>query len=454
MDFILDHPRCALFAGMGMGKTLMALTVADARYAAEQISAPTLVIGPKRVARDTWATEAAKWEHLRNVETVYIGGDKNQREAALKKDVAIFTTNYEQLPWLVDRFGEKWPFKSVIADESTKLKGFRLQQGGRRAQALGKIAWNYVDFWLNLTGTPAPNGLIDLWGQTWFLDRGERLGRTFGAFCERWFYRPPRGVGEFSKLQPHKHAEKEIYSKLRDICLTLDPKDWFDIDDPIVTQVKVKLPPPAMKIYKEFEKTMYAELLDQSELEVFNAAALTNKCLQIANGAVYYGNEGYKPVHDAKLEALESIVNESGGMPVLVAYQFVSDKERILKAFPGFVDISTKKGMEAFRSGNAVGGLAHPKSMGHGIDGLQDVTNILVRFGHDWNLEERLQMLERIGPVRQKQSGHDRPCLIYDLVAEGTIDETVIARHETKREVQDLLLAAMKRNHHMLRRAA
>lgn len=449
MDFLSSRPRSALWAGMGMGKTVIVYTLLDAMLLSGMLSKPALVLGPLRVARDTWTTEAMKWEHLKDIETSFIGGTKNQREAALRKDVQVYTSNYEQIPWLLEKFGNNWPFGMVVADESTRLKGFRLQQGTRRAQMLSKVAF-LSDYWINLTGTPAPNGLIDLWGQTWFLDQGQRLGKSYTAFTNRWFYRPPNdGNNEYGgKLIPFKHSEKEIYSALRDICLTLDPKDWFDIDEPIVTPVKVKLPTAVRKIYDEFEAEMFAELLDQSELEVFNAAALTNKCLQIANGAVYHGESGYKPLHDAKLEALESIVEESGGMPVLVAYQFVSDKERILKAFPGFVDLSTKRGMEAFKSGNAPGGVAHPKSMGHGIDGLQDITNILVRFGHDWNLEERQQMLERIGPVRQKQSGHDRPCLVYDIVAEDTIDETVIARHETKREVQDLLLAAMKHGHH------
>jgi len=433
---------------MGMGKTVIIYTLLDAMYLSGMLTKPTLVLGPLRVARDTWTSEALKWEHLRDIETSFIGGTRHQREAALRKDVQVYTSNYEQIPWLLEKLGGNWPFGMVVADESTRLKGFRLQQGTRRAQALSKVAFK-SDYWVNLTGTPSPNGLIDLWGQTWFLDQGQRLGRTFSAFCERWFYRPPRGGDDqhAGKLKPFKHSQKEIHSALKDICLTLDPRDWFDLKDPVVTPIKVKLPPPAKKIYDEFEATMYAELLDQSELEVFNAAALTNKCLQIANGAVYHG-DGYKPLHNAKLEALESVVNESGGMPVLVAYQFVSDKERILKTFPDFVDLSTKRGMEAFKSGNASGGVAHPKSMGHGIDGLQDVTNILVRFGHDWNLEERQQMLERIGPTRQMQSGHDRPCLVYDIIAEDTIDETVIARHETKREVQDLLLAAMKHGHH------
>lgn len=462
LDFLSSRPRSALWAAPGMGKTSIIYTLLDAYFLSGMLTKPVLVLGPLRVARDTWTDEVLKWEHLREMETVFIGGTQSQREAALKKDVQIYTSNYEQIPWLIEKLGNNWPFGMVVADESTKLKGFRLQQGTRRAQLLSKVAFQ-SEYWINLTGTPAPNGLTDLWGQTWFLDQGQRLGRTYSAFCERWFYRPARGGGNDygGKLTAFKHSEKEIHNALRDVCLTLDPKDWFDLEEPVVTPVKVKLPPVARKIYDEFEATMFAELADQSELEVFNAAALTNKCLQIANGAVYMGSRGgaatveqidacrWKPIHDAKLEALESLVEELN-VPPLIAYQFISDKERILKAFPDFVDLSTKTGMAAFKGGHARGGVAHPASMGHGIDGLQDVTNALIRFGHHWNLEERMQMLERIGPVRQLQSGHNRPCLVYDIIAEDTIDETVIARHETKREVQDLLLAAMKHHKPML----
>lgn len=447
IEFMLEHQRCSLFAGMGMGKTSMVYTMLDQLYLLGMESRPTLVLGPKRVAADTWPEEVMKWKHLRDLDVVNIGGTVAQRKRALLSDAAVYTTNYEQLPWLIEHMDGKFPWGVVVADESTRLKSFRLQQGGKRAAALAKIAHTQVNRWINLTGTPAPNGLIDLWGQMWFLDQGHRLGRTFGAFKDRWFYRQPSGGQYAGPLKPHKHAEAQIHAAIRDICLTLDPADWFDIEKPIVTTVKVSLPPDVYKMYKQLEREMFVKLSDDAHVEAFNAAALTNKCLQLANGAVYTDDKGsWSPVHDAKLDALESIVEEANGMPVLVAYNFISDKERIMKKFPKAVLLSDKIGMRKFKAGEAPIGLAHPKSMGHGIDGLQTVTNILVRYGHDWNLEERMQMLERIGPVRQKQAGLDRPVMVYDIVASATIDNEVIARHETKREVQDLLLEAMKRS--------
>lgn len=440
-DFLLRHQRCNLWAPPGFGKTVMVYTALDASYVLGFESRPTLVLGPLRVARDVWPDEALKWRHLRDITVSAVVGNPKQRREALAGDKMVYSTNYENLPWLIEHFGDKWPFGTVIADESTRIKSFRLNQGGMRAKALSKVAWTGVNRWVNLTGTPAPNGLQDLWGQNWFIDQGVRLGRTFSAFRARWFQTGFNGFG----IHPLPHAQREIQDLLRDVSLTLDPKDWFDLKDPIVTQVKVQLPVLAMKMYKQFEKTMFTELQCGSKLEVFNAAALTNKCLQIANGCVYHEDGTRKAVHDVKLEALESLVDEIGTQ-VLVAYAFVSDRDRIVKKLGNrCAVISTKEGLHAFKSGQAQVGIAHPASMGHGIDGLQVYTNCLIRFGHDWNFENRAQFVERIGPVRQYQAGLDRAVLIYDIIAENTLDEIVLERHESKRSVQDLLLAAMRR---------
>lgn len=434
LNCLTDHGRCALWEPPGMGKTSQCYSILSTMELAGMDPYPALVLGPLRVARDVWPDEAGKWEHLRGLSVINVNRENATR---LNQRAQVFTTNYEQIPWLAHHFGKNWPFRTVIADESTKLKSYRARQGGTRAKALGQVAW-LSKYWINLTGTPAPNGLQDLWGQTWFLDKGKRLGSSYGAFVERWFR---KGYDGFS-IQPMKHSDAEIHELLKDICLSLDPKDWFNLKEPIANVVKVKLPEKARKIYDEFEATMFAELMDGDQLEVFNAAALTMKCLQLANGAVYHG-EGWKPMHDAKIEALESIVEE-WNRPLLVAYQFRSDKERILKAFPKAAVLGDKDGMARFRKGDAKIGLCHPQSVGHGVDGLQSVTNVLIRFGHNWNLEERLQLVERIGPTRQAQAGLDRPVYLYDIIAEDTIDTTVLARHESKREVQDLLLQACR----------
>lgn len=443
VDFTVENKRCSLFAGMGLGKSSSTLFALDVMKLQGVIGdSPTLVIGPARVARDTWPEEVAKWSQFAGLKIVALCGTPKERLALLKiKGVDIFTISYELVPWLVEHFLERWPFRQVVADESDRLKGFRSRQGGRRAHALGRVAHNLTDRWVNLTGTPSPNGLKDLWGQQWYIDRGERLGRTYSAFLERWFKPTWSGFG----VEPMPHAEKEIHAALKDCCLTIDPKDYFDLKEPIVTEIKVKLPPKARAIYKALEKELFAELGAAGNIEVFNSASLTNKCLQLANGAVYTNYPNWVAIHDEKIEAVRSILAEAGGSPVLLAYSFKSDLARIKAAFPRAVELATAAGMKAFRAGDAPIGLAHPKSMGHGIDGLQNVTNILIRLGHSWDLGERMQMLERIGPMRQLQAGLDRLVFVYDIVAENTVDEDVIAAHAAKRTVQDALLAAMRR---------
>jgi hypothetical protein len=258
---------------------------------------------------------------------------------------------------------------------------------------------------------------------------------------DRWFRPKWGGHG----VEPMPHSEKEIHELLKDICLTIDAKDYFDLKDSKVTPVTVKLPIAARRIYKQLEKEMYAQLDSGTDVEVFNAAALTNKCLQLANGAVYTTYPKWEAVHNEKLEALESVLAEAGGVPVLAAYSFKSDLARLRRAFPKSVALAEPKGMAAFKAGDSPLGLAHPASMGHGINGLERVTNILARFGHSWNLGETMQMLERIGPMRQLQSGFERLVFAYDIIAKDTLDEVVIARRVHKRSVQDALLAAMKR---------
>lgn len=438
-DHVLNADRCAVWAGMGMGKTTSTLNALDTIQLCE--SAPVLVIAPLRVARSTWPDEAKKWRHLRNIHVMPVVGSEAERKMALRHDASVYTTNYENIPWLVEHYGERWPFRTVVTDESTKLKGFRLRQGTARARALGSIAHTRIKRFIELTGTPAPNGLQDLWGQTWFLDAGVRLGRTYSAFQQRWFRPSHDGYGHM----PLDHAQAEIQAKLRDLCITIDAKDWFDLREPIVNNIYVDLPVKARALYKDMEKRMFMEI-DEHQVEAFNAAARTVKCLQLANGAAYVGEESreFREVHDAKLLALEDVIEEAAGMPVLVAYNFKSDLARLLRAFPkGRALDASPQTIADWNAGNIPVMFAHPASAGHGLN-LQDGGNILVFFGHDWNLENRLQIIERIGPTRQMQAGHDRPMFIHNIIARDTVDEMVMARVETKREVQDILLEAMK----------
>ena len=441
---IVEHihtvERCAIWAGMGLGKTISTYTALDGLFLAGE-DHPVLVLAPLRVARTTWPEEARKWAHLSNISVMPVVGTEMERRSALRYDASVYTTNFENLEWLVEYYGERWPFRTVVCDEATKLKSFRLRQGGKRAASLAKVAHPKVKRFIELTGTPSPNGLQDLWGQMWFLDGGVRLGRTFDSFKQRWFQKSHDGYG----ITALPFAQEQIQDKLRDICLTIDAADWFDLEAPIVNNIFVDLPPKARQLYRDMEREMFMELAGY-EVEAFNAAARTIKCLQIANGAAYIDDsQNWKGVHDEKILALEDVVTEANGAPVLVAYHFKSDLARLRKAFPlGRQLDADPDTIQQWNEGRIPVLFAHPASAGHGLN-LQDGGNILVYFGHWWNLEERMQILERIGPTRQMQAGYKRPVFVHNIIARDTVDEQVIERVETKREVQDILLGAMRR---------
>ena len=460
-DWILQHDRCALWLPMGLGKSISTLNALDI-LAMSGETHPVLIGAPLRVARTTWPDEVKKWDHLSGMTVVPITGSLKERRQALDTDAQIYTVNYEILPWLIEYLGERWPFRTFIADESTKLKSLRLSerisstgktylagQGGMRAKALGKLAHTKIKRFVELTGTPSPNGLNDLWGQMWFLDKGARLGRTFTAFQQRWFQKSYDGYGS----DPMPHAQAEIQDLLRDICLTIDPADHFDLKAPIVNNIYVDLPSSARKLYKSMENDFFMSL-EGHAIEAFNAAARSLKCLQIANGAAYLDAEVdgdghpkaklWKDIHDEKLQALEEIIEEAGGAPVIVSYHFQSDLARLQKKFKNGRALVTQQDEKDFKRGKIPILFTHPQSAGHGIDGFQNVCNTIVFFSQNWSLDCYQQIIERIGPVRQMQAGFDRPVFVHHILARHTIDELVLERVMTKRSVQDILMQAMK----------
>lgn len=457
IEHILTHPRCAVWAGMGMGKTVS--TLMAIRDILDLEGGRALILAPLRVAQSTWPDEVEKWEELSGMRCAFIGGSAKKREAALASGAEVMTINYENLPWLVERLGDEWPFTVVVADEATRLKSFRTHSGGTRAKALGKVMRSgRIDRFIELTGTPAPNGLLDLWGQMWFLDGGKRLGKSMNMYRDRYF-RPLRvGVAAFAvKWIPYEWTQAKVMELVDDLTIKVNPEEWLDITEPIVTDVEVKLDPEKMKLYRRFERDMFVELGDV-EVEAPSAAVLTNKCLQLAGGNIYADDmpDGDEPVeqlangrpfkrfHAEKVEALRRIVSEANGTPVLVSYQFKHEAHVILSEFKDARLLD--KNPETIREWNA--GripilLAHPASCGHGLN-LQDGGNILVFYSTGWNLEEHDQMVERIGPTRQKQAGYERPVWVYNLITKGTLDESVQKRITTKREVLDLLLERRK----------
>lgn len=468
-DFALDVPRCQLWASPGAGKTSTGLAIYDHLLWFNEVE-HLLVVSTKRIAQYVWANEIARWDNFKHLTVAVATGTPEQRIAAIKRRAKITTINYELLPWLVETVGEHWYWDMVIADESTKLKSLRIdmrtspkgkvfarQSGGSsRAAAVAKVAHKKVRRWINLTGTPAPNGLIDLYGQAWFCDAGQRLGRSFTAFKDRWFRQVKVGDDAFAfRLEPYKHSDAEIRAVLRDITTTIDAKQYMDLPPVVTNVIKVPLPPKCRKLYDEMEEEYFIELRSArgiEEVEAFNAGAKSMKCRQLASGAVYLkpdevGDEApWISVHDEKIDAVQDICEELNGAPLLIAYQFRSDLARLQKAFPkGRYFDDNPRTLQAFRDGKIPQLFIHPASGGHGIDGMQDVCNNIAFFSQTWNLEEFEQVVERIGAVRQVSAGHFRSVYIHLIVAEDTVEEEMVHRVQTKASVQDSLKLAMKR---------
>lgn len=436
-DFIIDTPRCNIWLDMGMGKTVSALTALDILWLAGSRFWPALVIAPKRVARDTWAPEAEKWDHLKHLRVSAIIGDRKTRCAAALRKADVYTINYENIPWLVEFFqGQKrWPFKIVIADESRKLAGFRLRHGGIRAAALSRVA-KLTGRWVNMTGTPAPEGLKDLWGPQWFVDFGGAIGRSHTSFAERWFRKTEFGIEALA------HAQEEVMEKLAPTTLSLRAKDWFDdYYDPTPKPVYFDLTGKARQIYEDMEIEMFAEIDSITEVEAMNSGSKYGKCSQIASGAIYTDEHGnWKEIHDQKLHCLADIFDELCGDPLLVVYHFKHDLARLRKKFPFLRVYDTKQDEEDWNAGKLKGMLIHAASAGHGLN-FQDGGCNIAFFSQVPSLELRQQVIERLGPIRQIQSGHPRPVLVWDIIARNTVNEVDYARAASKASTQDAIRA-------------
>lgn len=465
---LLSLPRAALWGTPGTGKTITVLTALSALYLCDE-SAPTLIIGPLRVARRTWSDECARWAHLTGLDVSPIVGTEEHRRQALARDVPIYTTNYENLVWLIHYWGDRWPYHTVVADEADNLKGNRCHyqtakkrdgtpgktwldtsDGGARTKALAALAHTKIERFWELTGTPSANGLKDLWGQLWFLDAGQRLGQNYTAFMARWFEKGFDGY----EVVPREFAQEQIQEAVADICLSISAKDYFPLKDPVMVPILVELPPKARALYKAMERHMFAEIRDRT-ISAPNSAVKTQKLLQVASGSVYLDHmedvidpmarKDWEPVHEAKLQALGDLVDELSGATLIVIYEFWSDLQRLKKAFPKARVLKTQADEDDFKAGKIPLLLVHPKSAAHGIDGFQHVCHHLCFYSHSWSLGLYMQIVERIGPTRQYQSGYDRNVFLYFLVAADTADEEVMERREGKREVQDILLEATAR---------
>lgn len=444
-DHIVDNARCAVFADLGMGKTAGTLSAIELLWLLGSNYWPALIIAPLRVARGTWPREVASWRDFAHLKVSAITGTEPERLTALKRRADIYTINFENLIWLADVLGDKWPFQIVVVDESTRLAGFRLRKGTKRAKVLASVAKKTGRF-IELTGTPAIGGLEKLWGQLWFLDYGQRLGRTYGEFKSRWF-----DEDVYAHTLTAKHfALDQISESISDICLTVRAKDYFDIKEPLRFKIEIDLPPKAEALYTQLEKEMYAELDARTHVDVLTAAHLSSKCLQLASGAlIAKETDTYKKavteIHEAKLDALESLVEECSGAPLLVGYWWQHDQARILKRFPQARAIVTQQDEDDWNAGKIPLAPAHYASLGHGLN-LQHGGHRFVHFSRWWDREIDSQLRGRIGPVRQLQSGYNRPVYEYEIIARGTVDELVSYRHISSFEIHELLLKRLQEN--------
>lgn len=429
---IVQSENVALMLDMGMGKTVAALTAIDKLMFESFDIRRVLVIAPLRVAETTWPDECRQWEHLRNLRISLVIGDLKTRKAALSCDADIYTINRENVPWLVEYYKAAWPFDMVIIDESSSFKNPQ----AKRFKALRKIRPR-IHRVVELTGTPAPNGLMDLWSQMFLLDRGERLGKTIGEYRREWF-RPGASSGHVVyEWIPCKGAHKEIYERIGDICVSMRAEDYVSLPPVLHNVVKVPLSRQSKDLYKRLERELVLPY-QGTDIVATTAAVLSNKLLQMANGAAYDDEKKVVEIHSAKLEALADIVDTNELKPILVFYWFKHDLQRLRRRFPKAVPLTTADDIRDWNDGKIQMLLAHPASAGHGLN-LQYGGNLVVWFSLTWSLELYQQANKRL-----HRSGQTQTVIIHHLVAEGTIDEAVMEALAMKRAGQDSMLEAVK----------
>lgn len=428
VDFILQRPAAALFVEMGLGKTLVALTALVELF--NRVEADrALVIAPKRVAESVWPAEIAKWDHTRGLPYALAVGDARARLAAVLAGRPITLIGRDNVDWLVGQFGRDWPFDTVVIDESSGFK----DPSTRRFKALKRVRGQIRRIVL-LTGTPSPNSLLDLWAQAWLLDRGEALGRTFTGFRAAFFDSDYMGY----KFTPKPGAAEAIHRRLEPLALTLRQEDWLELPARLDNEVRVEMPAKARAQYRALEREYLLPFAAGGRVSAANAAVLAGKLLQMANGAVYLdnGDGGYAALHDAKLDALEEIIED--GAPTLVAYQFRSDLDRLRRRFPNARELCGSGDVEAWNRSEIPLLLAHPASAGHGLN-LQAGGARVVWFSLTWSLEQYQQFNARL-----HRQGQSRGVIVHHLIAAGTIDEEVMRALRSKASGQNALMDALR----------
>ncbi len=429
---IINQEAAGLFLEMGLGKTVATLTAIEQLLYDQFESCKVLVIAPLRVAQTTWPAEVRKWDHLNHLKISLVLGTAKQRQAALQAWADIYIINRENVEWLVNEYGRDWPFDMVVIDELSSFKSSK----ARRFRALRKVR-PMINRIVGLTGTPAPNGLIDLWPQVYLLDQGEHLGKTVTGYRDRYFEPGRRSRTVIFTWDPKPGAEEAIYKKLEDLCVSMSAEDWLDMPDKIDVEVKVQLPDPAREAYLQLERDLILPFIG-GDITADTRAILSNKLLQMANGAVYDEDRKVWEIHEAKLEVLEDLVESANGQPILLFYAYKHDLARIQKRLPAARELQTEKDIEDWNSGKVPVMLAHPASAGHGLN-LQDGGHIIIWFGLTWSLE-----LYQQANARLHRQGQQQGVIVHHLIAEGTIDEDVMRALAGKDNTQAALMEAIK----------
>lgn len=442
IDRVLAEPALALWLDMGLGKSVITLTAVNTlKYDRFEIS-KCLIIAPKKVAEATWNREAEKWDHLQLLRVANVLGTEKQRLAALKENADVYVINRENVTWLVEQYGPAWPFDMVVIDEASSFKN----HAAKRTKALASVR-AYMDRIVELTGTPAPNGPMDLWAQIWLLDRGERLERRISHFREKYFNSIGGGQMGFVKYYPKKGAEDVIQQRIADICISMSAEDYLELPPLTTNVVPVKLSPKAQRDYNRLERDMLLEVAGEI-VDVTSAAALSNKLCQLCNGAIYDEDRNVHQIHNDKLDAFGEIIDSLQGQPAIVFYSYQHDLPRIenmlakMKKPDGtryrVQRLDGKDQEMAWNNREIDILLAHPASAAYGLN-LQDGGNHVIWYGLSWSLE-----LYQQANARLHRQGQKERVIIHILTVEGGRDEDVMAALSSKNSAQADLLDSLK----------
>lgn len=431
IDKVIENEKYGLFLDMGLGKTVSTLTAFSELQLLD--TEKMLVIAPLNVAKDTWADEISKWDHLKHLRVSKILGTPKQRLAALNKDADIYITNKENTKWLCDQYKKEWPFDMVVIDELSTFKN----PSSQRFKAIKKKL-PLVKRFVGLTGTPSPNSLLDLWAQVYLIDRGERLETAFSRYRERYFRATHQVSDHVYNWELREGSEDLIYKQIEDIALSMKASDYLDMPERIDTKQVVTLSNKERKLYDELEKYYILEDETDGTIVAQSGASLSQKLLQLSNGAVYTDDEDVRQIHDRKLDKLEEIIDEAQGQPILLFYNFKHDRARILECFDDVITLDDSNYKAKWNSGKAKILLAHPASAGHGLN-LQQGGHIIVWFGLTWSLE-----LYQQANARLYRQGQEHTTIIHHIMTDNTIDQRVYKALQNKELTQDELMKAIK----------